>query len=225
MKIIAVLFPGMTALDLVGPMQVLGFFPGAEIQTVGKDAGPVRSDNGLQLVATHSFADAFTDPDVLIIGGAAGPTLEVMRDDASIAFLADRGARAKWVVSACTGSLILAAAGLMKGYRASSYWSVRDQLALFGAIPCDQRVVIDRNRMTGGGVTAGIDVGLTLAGKLYGDDFGRMVELFLEYAPAPPYGTGRPELAGPALTGQIVSALESTLSVDDLKAMAKARGF
>ena len=225
MKIIAVLFPGMTALDLVGPMQVLGFFPGAEIQTVWKHEGPVRSDNGLQLVASHSFENAFIDPDLLIIGGAAGPTLDVMRDDAAIAFLADRGARAQWVVSVCTGSLILGAAGLLKGYRASSYWAVRDQLASFGAIPCDGRVVIDRNRMTGGGVTAGIDVGLSLAGKLFGDDFGRMVELFLEYAPAPPYGTGRPDLAGPELTAQVVNALGTTLSVEDLKAVARSRGF
>lgn len=225
MKIIAVLFPGMTALDLVGPMQVLGFFPGAEIQTVWKHAGPVRSDNGLQLVASHSFDDAFVDPDILIIGGAAGPTLDVMRDDAAIAFLADRGSKAKWLVSVCTGSLILGAAGLLKGYRASSYWAVRDELASFGAIPCHERVVLDRNRMTGGGVTAGIDVGLTLAGKLFGDDFGRMVELFLEYAPAPPYGTGRPDLAGPELVGQVVNALGNTLSVEDLKAVARSRGF
>ncbi len=225
MKIIAVLFPGMTALDLVGPMQVLGFFPGAEIQTVWKHAGPVRSDNGLELVASHSFDTAFANPDLLIIGGAAGPTLDVMRDDAAMAFLADRGVKTQWLVSVCTGSLILGAAGLLKGYRASSYWAVRDQLASFGAIPCDERVVIDRNRMTGGGVTAGIDVGLSLAGQLFGDDFGRMVELFLEYAPAPPYGTGRPELAGPELTAQVTGALGSTLSAEDLQAVARSRGF
>ena len=201
------------------------FFPGAEIQTVWKHEGPVRSDNGLQLVASHSFENAIIDPDLLIIGGAAGPTLDVMRDDAAIAFLADRGAKAQWVVSVCTGSLILGAAGLLKGYRASSYWAVRDQLASFGAIPCDARVVVDRNRMTGGGVTAGIDVGLSLAGKLFGDDFGRMVELFLEYAPVPPYGTGRPDLAGPELAAQVVNALGTTLSEEDLKAVARSRGF
>jgi len=225
MKIIAVLFPGMTALDLVGPMQVLGFLPGADIQTVWKHEGPVRSDNGLQLVASHSFATAFADPDILIIGGAAGPTLDIMKDDDAIAFLADRGAKAKWLVSVCTGSLILSAAGLLKGYRASSYWAVRDQLAAFGAVPCDERVVIDRNRMTGGGVTAGIDVGLSLAGTLFGDEFGRLVELFLECAPKPPYGTGRPELAGPELTAQAEGALSAQLSVEDIRAVARSRSF
>ncbi len=223
MKIIAVLFPGMTALDLVGPMQALGFLPGAEIQTVWTHEGPVRSDNGLQLVASHSFLTAFPDPDILIIGGAAGPTLDVMKDDAAVAFLADRGGRAKWLVSVCTGSLILGAAGLLKGYRASSYWAVREQLAEFGAIPCDERVVIDRNRMTGGGVTAGIDVGLSLIGTLVGDDFGRLVELFLEYAPKPPYGTGRPELAGPELTAQVMGALGQALSVEEIRAVARSR--
>ncbi len=121
------------------------------------------------------------------------------------------------------GSLILGAAGLLKGYRASSYWAVRDQLAEFGATPCNQRVVIDRNRMSGGGVTAGIDVGLSLIGTLAGDDYGRMVELFLEYAPEPPYGSGRPELAGPELAGQVTGAMGATAFIEEIKAVARSR--
>ena len=225
MKIVAVLYPDMTALDLVGPLQVIGFFPGAQIQTVWKHTGPIRSDNGLALSASHTFATAFTDPDVLIIGGAARATLDVLKDDEAISFLADRGSRAGWVVSACTGSLLLGAAGLLRGYRAASHWAYTDTLASFGAQPCPDRVVIDRNRLTGGGVTAGIDVGLALAGKIFGEAFGKLVELTLEYAPAPPFGSGRPDLAGPELTAQAMAALQPLLSTADIQAVARARGF
>lgn len=224
MKITAVLYPGMTALDLIGPMQVLGFLPGAEIQTAWKTAGPVVTDSSIPLLATHAFADAHADPDILIIGGAGAATLDVLKDAEVLAFLADRGARAKWVVSVCTGSLILGAAGLLKGYRASSYWSVRDALAVFGATPCNERVVLDRNRLTGGGITAGIDVGLSLVGTLLGTDYGRMMELMLEYAPAPPFGTGRPELAGEQLTAQVKAMMDSVISVDHIRAIAASNG-
>jgi cyclohexyl-isocyanide hydratase len=210
----------MTALDLIGPMQVLALLPGAEVQTIWASPGPVVSDSQISLVASHGFDTAFSDPDILIIGGAAGATLDVMRNKDALRFIADRGARATWVVSACTGSLILGAAGLLKGYRAASYWAVRDELAGFGAIPVMDRVVVDRNRMTGGGVTAGIDVGITLAGKLLGDDFGRSMELILEYAPAPPYGTGRPELAGPELTAQIRGMMGAALPLDAIREVA-----
>jgi cyclohexyl-isocyanide hydratase len=220
MKVLAVVFPGMTPLDLIGPLQAIGFMPDVELQTVWKTAGAVQTDTGVSLLATHGFADAFTDPDILVIGGAAGPTLAVMQDAEALTFLADRGQRARWLVSVCTGSLILGAAGLLRGYRASSYWSVREHLAAFGAQPCADRVVFDRNRLSGGGVTAGIDVGLALAGELLGEDTGRLFELLMEYAPAPPYGTGRPELAGPELTAQAQALLGTVIPASAIEAIA-----
>lgn len=198
MKIVALLYPQMTLLDLVGPMQVWSFLPGVEIQYVWRDKGAVLTDCGLPVVATHDFSDAESQPDVLFVGGGAAATLAVLGQPDVLAFVAARGERAKWVTSVCTGSLILGAAGLLRGYRAACHWGAREQLAAFGAIASDERVCIDRNRASGGGVTSGIDFGLTVAGRWAGDDMGRVLELILEYAPQPPYGTGRPELADPA---------------------------
>jgi cyclohexyl-isocyanide hydratase len=197
MKIIALVYPGMTLLDLVGPMQTWSMIPGVEIQYVWKTAGPVVTDSQLPVVATHDLTTAWRDPDVVFVGGAAGPVRAVMGDADVLAFLADRGARAKWVASVCTGSLILGAAGLLNGYKAATHWSARGMLSQFGAVESTDRVCIDRNRMTGGGVTSGVDFGLVVAGAWVGDDTARALELILEYAPAPPYGTGRPELADP----------------------------
>jgi cyclohexyl-isocyanide hydratase len=118
-----------------------------------------------------------------------------MGDSVAMTFLADRGARARWVCSVCSGSLVLGAAGLLRGYRAAGHWGVRETLSQYGAEPSSERICIDRNRLTGGGVTAGVDFGIALAGRWVGDDTGRMIELLMEYAPQPPYGSGRPELA------------------------------
>lgn len=198
MKIVALLYPQMTLLDLVGPMQVWSFLPGAEIQFVWRQKGPVATDCGLPVVATHDFSDAATDPDVLFVGGGAYATLALLGQPDVLAFVAARGERAKWVTSVCTGSLILGAAGLLRGYRAACHWGAREQLTNFGAIPSEERVCIDRNRMSGGGITSGIEFGLTVAGQWAGADTGRTLELIMEYAPAPPFGTGRPELADAA---------------------------
>ncbi|MCX7072318.1 MAG: DJ-1/PfpI family protein [Gammaproteobacteria bacterium] len=198
MKIVALLYPQMTLLDLVGPMQVWSFLPGADVQFVWRDKGPVATDCGLPVVATHDFSDAATDPDVLFVGGGAYATLALLGQPDVLAFVAARGERAKWVTSVCTGSLILGAAGLLRGYRAACHWGAREQLTHFGAIPSDERVCIDRNRMSGGGITSGIDFGLTVAGQWAGTDTGKMLELIMEYAPEPPFGTGRPELADAA---------------------------
>jgi len=127
-------------------------------------------------------------------GGLKG-TIPAMRDPAVIAFLADRGARARFVTSVCTGSLLLGAAGLLDGYKATSYWMVRDLLPLFGAEPVPARVVIDRNRITGGGATAGLDFGLTLASMLRGEDHAKTLQLLVEYDPQPPFDAGAPERA------------------------------
>jgi len=195
MKVLAMVYPGMTLLDMVGPLQGWCFLPGYEVQYAWHRPGAVTTDCGLSVVATNGFEDAWTDPDIIFVGGGAKPTLNLLGDAAALAFLADRGSRARWVCSVCTGSLLLGAAGLLRGYRAATYWSAREALRQFGAEPCDERICIDRNRITGGGVTAGIDFGIKVAGLLAGDDMGRVIELLLEYAPMPPYGTGRPELA------------------------------
>lgn len=212
MKIVALLYPQMTLLDLVGPMQVWSFLPGAEIQFVWRQKGPVTTDCGLPVVATHDFSDAATDPDVLFVGGGAYATLALLVQQDVLAFVAARGAAAKWVTSVCTGSLILGAAGLLRGYRAACHWGAREQLTNFGAIPSDERVCIDRNRMSGGGITSGIDFGLTVAGQWAGADTGRMLELIMEYAPEPPFGTGRPELADVATRARANALLAEAMA-------------
>ena len=195
MKVLALVYPGMTLLDLVGPLQAWSFLPGYEVQYAWRRAGSVPTDCGLGVQATHSFEDAWTDPDVLMVGGGAKPTLDLLGDTDAIAFLADRGSRARWVCSVCTGALLLGAAGLLRGYRASVHWGAREALSQFGAEPSNERVCVDRNRLTGAGITAGVDFGITVAGHWAGERTGRVIELIMEYAPQPPYGTGRPDLA------------------------------
>jgi cyclohexyl-isocyanide hydratase len=195
MKVLALVYPGMTLLDLVGPLQAWSFMPGYEVQYAWHHSGAVLTDSGLSVLATNSFEDAWTDPDVLMVGGGAKPTLDLLGDAAAIAFLADRGSRARWVCSVCTGALLLGAAGLLRGYRASVHWGAREALNQFGAEPSNERVCIDRNRLTGGGITAGVDFGIAMAGHWAGESVGRVIELIMEYAPKPPYGTGHPDLA------------------------------
>jgi cyclohexyl-isocyanide hydratase len=208
MKIVAAVYPGMTLLDLVGPMQTWSFLPGYEVQFVAGKPGLVQTDCGLGVHATHSFEDAWTDPDVLFVGGAGPPIAQALADERLIAFLTDRGARAHWVTSVCTGALLLGRAGLLRGYRAATYWACREQLAAFGAVPSDERVCIDRNRLTGGGITSGIDFGLRVAAHWAGEDTGRFLELMMEYAPEPPFGCGRPELAPPATLAAVRAVLK-----------------
>src|SRR5437667_5331292 len=195
MKVLALVYPGMTLLDLVGPLQAWSFLPGYEVQYVWHRSGVVLTDCGLGVQATHSFEDAWTHPDVLFVGGGAKPTLDLLSDSAAIAFLADRGSRARWVCSVCTGSLLLGAAGLLRGYRAAVHWGAREALNQFGAEPSSERVCVDRNRFHGAGRTAGVDFGIAVAGHWAGESTGRVIELIMEYAQQPPYGTGRPELA------------------------------
>ncbi|MGH8008672.1 MAG: DJ-1/PfpI family protein [Candidatus Binatia bacterium] len=195
MKVLALVYPGMTPLDLIGPLQAWSFLPGYEVQFAWHQRGLIATDLGLSMQATHSFEDAWAAPDVLLVGGGAKPTLDLLNDSATIAFLADRGSRARWVCSVCTGALLLGAAGLLKGYRAAVHWGAREALGQFGAEPSNERVCIDRNRLTGGGITAGVDFGIAIAGHWAGESTGRVIELLMEYAPQPPYGTGRPDLA------------------------------
>lgn len=205
MKIACFLYPGFTALDLLGPITAWQFVPGVQFEFIAHRKGAIATDTGLPMVATHDFSDASSDVDVLFVPGGAQPTFEAMQDKALLSAIARIGANAKWVTSVCTGSLLLGAAGLLDGYRAACHWYARPWLAKFGAIPDDARVVFDRNRATGGGVTSGIDFGLQLAAKWGGEPAGRLIELIIEYAPEPPFGTGRPEHAD---AGSVAAARE-----------------
>ena len=212
MKVLALVYPGMTLLDWVGPMQAWSFLPDYQVQYAWHRSGPVPTDCGLSVHATNSFEDAWTDPDVLFVGGGAKPTLDLLSDSAAVAFLADRGSRARWVCSVCTGSLLLGAAGLLRGYRAAVHWGAREALAQFGAEPSSARVCVDRNRLTGGGITSGVDFGIAVAGLWAGESIGRVIELIMEYAPQPPYGTGRPELADPQTLAAARAALQQAMT-------------
>ena len=196
-KVAMLVYPKMVAQDLIGPMTVLTVLR-CRIALVWKDKAPVSTDVGIPFTATQTFEECPRDLDVLFVPGGIMGTIACMNDPAVLAFLADRGARATWVTSVCTGALVLAAAGLLRGYDATSHWAVADLLPLMGARHVDQRVVIDRNRMTGGGVTAGIDFGLTLAAKLRDEEAAKSVQLTIEYAPQPPFHNGTPAEAGPA---------------------------
>jgi cyclohexyl-isocyanide hydratase len=195
------LFPHLTQLDLTGPAQILGRLPGARAHLVWKDMAPVPTDVGFTIIPTTTFADC-PQLDVLCVPGGAG--IEALFDDAeTLDFLRRQGARARYVTSVCNGSLVLGAAGLLDGYRAACHWMWRDLLPRFGAEPVAERVVRDRNRISGGGVTAGIDFGLVLAAELAGDDTARLLQLNFEYDPQPPFDCGSPDAAGPALTQRV----------------------
>lgn len=198
-KVAFLIYPNMVALDLVGPMTVFKVLR-CDVQLVWKDKAPLPTDIGVPMAATRSFAECARDLDVICVPGGIMGTTACMDDPEVLAFLADRGARARWVTSVCTGSLLLGAAGLLNGYDATSHWATVDLLPIMGARHVDRRVVIDRNRATGGGVTAGIDFGLTLAAQLRDEEAARRVQLILEYAPAPPFRNGTPTEAGPERT-------------------------
>jgi cyclohexyl-isocyanide hydratase len=220
MKVLAVAFPGMTLIDLVAPLQALSVIPGFESQIAWKTRGTVSSDAGISVVATHSFSEAWVEPDVLFVPGNTNALCKLLSDDETINFVSKAGQGAGWVTSVCNGSLLLGAAGLLKGYRAGCYWYTREQLRLFGAEPDSARVVFDRNRATGGGMTAGVDFGLALLGKLAGEDTGRLFELLFEYAPEPPYMVGRPELAQAELVQAAENILQGLMPKADIVAAA-----
>jgi cyclohexyl-isocyanide hydratase len=194
-EIAMLIYPGMTALDLIGPQQVFGYLPGVKVELVAKTKNPVKSDTGITIQPSKTFAD-YADPvDILFIGGGSDGTVALMTDSETLDFLARRAKTAKYVTSVCTGSMVLGAAGLLCGYRATSHWSVRDILPQLGAELAVNRVVQDRNRITAGGITAGIDFGLRVAAELRGEDYARFLTLALEYDPQPPFGSGTPENA------------------------------
>jgi putative intracellular protease/amidase len=211
------LYPGMTALDLIGPHYALATLKGAKVTLVSKTLAPVLADRGVTLTPTATFDEVPADLDVLFVPGGGFGTLTAMDDDATLAFLADRGARARYVTSVCTGALILGAAGLLDGYKATAHWKVRDAvLPSLGATPVNTRICEDRNRITGAGVTAGLDLGLHLAARLRGPDAARMVQLIAEYDPQPPFDSGTPERAWPE-TADLMRSLLPSYNADAIR--------
>lgn len=192
-RVAFLLFPQVTQLDLTGPAQVLSRLGRATVDLVAKTRDPVPSDAGFSLLPTATFDDA-AQPDILCVPGGFGVN-DAIDDADTLAWVKRAAAGATWVTSVCTGSLILGAAGLLKGYRATSHWAQHHHLASFGAIPEHARVVFDRNRVTGGGVTAGIDFALALTAAIRGEAHARLVQLSLEYDPAPPFDSGSPDRA------------------------------
>ena len=204
-QIAFLIYPEFTALDMVGPHYMMTSLMGATVHIVARTKDPVRSDTGLVFMPSKTLDECPRDLDIICIPGGSTGTLAAMQDDDTLRFVKDRGSRAKFVTSVCTGSLILGAAGLLDGYRATSHWATKALLPIFGAIPTDGRVVRDRNRITGGGVTAGIDFGLLLVGMLRDRTYAEGVQLLAEYAPEPPYDAGTPQRA----TADVKQMMES----------------
>jgi cyclohexyl-isocyanide hydratase len=200
------LFPNVTQLDLTGPAQVLSRIGNVTLDLVWKTRDPVMTDAGFAIQPTATFANV-TAADILCIPGGIGVT-DVMDDDEAMAWIRMIGADAQWITSVCTGSLILGAAGLLKGYKATSHWAWHDDLALFGAEPVRARTVFDRNRLTGGGVTAGIDFAFALMAAIRGEAHAKMIQLAIEYDPAPPFDAGSPEKVDPALLATYQARME-----------------
>lgn len=202
-------YPGMTPLDLMGPLQTWSQLPEVDIQIVWKNTEPVMTDTGMAIVPTHSFADAFENPDILFAPGGTKATMDLMQDAETIQFLKERGETATWVTSVCTGALLLGAAGLLKGYKATTHWAAIGFLEGLGAIATEGRYVIDRNRATGGGVTAGIDFGLALAAEIAGEEVAKSIQLAMEYSPQPPFTSGTPDEASPEILQRVLESFAS----------------
>jgi cyclohexyl-isocyanide hydratase len=190
-----VVFPKVTQLDFTGPLQVFSSLPDATVHLLWKRIEPVASDTVLTVLPTTRFADC-PPLDVICVPGGAG-TDDMVNDEEVLDFVRAQSAHAKYVTSVCTGSLVLGAAGLLKGYKATTHWTAMEYLGPYGALPTKTRVCVDRNRITGGGVTAGIDFALTLVSHLVDRPTAEMIQLRLEYNPAPPFNSGSPDTAAP----------------------------
>jgi cyclohexyl-isocyanide hydratase len=197
------LFPDITQLDLTGPYEVFTKIPGAEVRLIWKSLAPVRAGGGMRLLPDTTFADC-PALDLICVPGGAGMNA-LLTDAETLAFIRRQAEGARFVTSVCTGALVLGAAGLLKGRRATTHWMSHGMLAAFGAIPVAERVVVDGGIVTGGGVTAGIDFGLRIAALVAGEEVAKAIQLGLEYDPAPPFPAGHPRSADAA----IVAAAEA----------------
>ena len=204
MQIAIPLFDDFTALDAVGPHEILARMPGASVVWVAAAPGPVRADTGVAISAQAAFEDV-PSPDVVLVPGGDG-TRRALRDDRLLEWLRGAHATSTWTTSVCTGALLLAAAGITRGVDSTTHWAARDLLAELGANPVAQRVVERGKIITGAGVAAGIDMALTLAARIHGDDVARALQLGVEYDPQPPFDTGAPEKAPPHMVAAVRAA-------------------
>ncbi|MFE3112986.1 DJ-1/PfpI family protein [Kitasatospora indigofera] len=189
MQIAVLLYDRFTALDAVGPYEVLGRIPGAEVVFTAARPGPVRTDLGTLAVTADAALSEVTSPDVLLVPGGPG-TADVLADPATLDWIRQVDAGTTWTTSVCSGSLLLGAAGLLLGRRATSHWISLEHLPAFGAVPTAERVVVDGKYATAAGVSAGIDLALELTGRIAGDETARAIQLVVEYDPRPPYDAG-----------------------------------
>ncbi|QGM99186.1 DJ-1/PfpI family protein [Methylocystis parvus] len=227
-KIAFLIYPGFTALDMVGPQYMLANLMGAKVDIVAKSLEPVRSDTGLVFTPSMRFDDASPAFDIICAPGGSQGTLAAMRDDATVAFIRDAGRKARYVTSVCTGSMLLGAAGLLDGYRATSHWATKPLLPIVGAIPAEGRFVQDRNRITAEGVTAGLDFALSLVGQLRDEKYAQGVQLLAQYAPDPPFHAGEPETAPKDVTRMIDGmfvGLKKEMRLAAAAAYAKSRSL
>jgi cyclohexyl-isocyanide hydratase len=201
-------FPAMTQLDMTGPLQVFSALPNVEVHVLWKTLDPIKTHGGLTLVPDTTLADC-PKLDVICVPGGSG-VLELMDDDVVLSFLRAQAAEATFVGSICTGALVLGAAGLLRGKKATTHWAWTDLLAPLGAIHTKGRVVRDGKFMTGGGVTAGIDFALTMVAELAGRDVAESIQLGIEYAPAPPFESGTPDTARPEILAAVRSKMSAT---------------
>ena len=204
MKLVIFLYPGMTTLDMVGPHEVLARLPDAEVIRVAENAGPVMADTGLQLVADAAISEV-DSADILLMPGGTD-TWPLLGNEAVLDWVRRIDAGSQWTTSVCTGSLVYAAAGLLTGHKATTHWATMDVLKEFGAEPVKSRVVESGKYMTAAGVSAGIDMGLTLAARIAGDEFAQLMQLAIEYDPEPPFDAGSPEKA-PHQKDAVIAAL------------------
>ncbi|MGB9365484.1 MAG: DJ-1/PfpI family protein [Xanthobacteraceae bacterium] len=197
-------FPDITQLDMTGPYEVFIKFPDARVHLVWKSRQPVTAGGGMQLTPTLTFAEC-PQLDLICVPGGAGMNA-LLNDAETLDFIRRQASGARYVTSVCTGALVLGAAGLLKGKRAATHWMSREMLSAFGATPTAERVVVDGNVITGGGVTAGIDLALAIAAEAFGAPVAQAIQLGIEYEPRPPFDSGSPEKASAALIEQVRAA-------------------
>ena len=213
-----VLFPNVTQLDLTGPVQVLSRLGNTSVHLVARSTDPVMTDAGFSINPTCTFSDC-PKPHIVCVPGGAGAD-DAMLDKELIAWLREVSVEADWITSVCTGSLVLGAAGLLKGKKATSHWLSRPMLAEFGAIPVAERVVVDGRFVSGGGVTAGIDFAFSLMAMIRGEEHAKLVQLSLEYDPQPPFHSGSPDKAEEATVERVRELILSSQSQRQAKVLA-----